>query len=117
MSLWTAYVASGYKRALAPSFDREDDSIGYSWGNFNKWMTWHDNDEKWNKSVRDGIVTCPRIAQKPVQQLSMRDVVIKEYVSTMDAQRATSIGSSGISMCCSGLRKSAGGFKWKYKTK
>jgi hypothetical protein len=38
---------------------------------------------------------------------------IAEYKSISDAERKN--GISHISMCCSGKRKTAGGFIWKYK--
>jgi hypothetical protein len=40
--------------------------------------------------------------------------VIKEYNSLQDASRDTEVNSGGISKCCNGKRKRAGGFKWAF---
>jgi hypothetical protein len=38
------------------------------------------------------------------------------YPSTIEAERKTGIPHSNIIKCCSGERKSAGGYQWKYTT-
>ena len=40
--------------------------------------------------------------------------IINEFDSMIQAQRKTKIPISNISKCCSGERKSAGGYKWIY---
>lgn len=52
---------------------------------------------------------------KAVVQLDMQDNVIATYVSAMEAERATGIDNRSIGKVCTGLRKSAGKFKWRYK--
>lgn len=52
---------------------------------------------------------------KPVLQFTLEDVFIKKYPSTHQAERETGFNSSDISSCCNGKRKTAHGFKWKYK--
>lgn len=39
-----------------------------------------------------------------------------EYYSSAQASEHTGVDQSNISSCCAGKRKTAGGFKWKYKT-
>ena len=38
----------------------------------------------------------------------------KIFDSGIDAQNATGISRSGISMCCKGKRQTAGGYHWEY---
>ena len=41
--------------------------------------------------------------------------IISVYNSTREAERQTEIPHTNISECCRGIRKTAGGYKWKYK--
>jgi group I intron endonuclease len=52
---------------------------------------------------------------KPLVQLTKKGVFIKEWKSVTEAQKNLNIKHIGC--CCNGLRKTAGGFKWKYKMK
>lgn len=52
---------------------------------------------------------------KPVLQFDLNDILVKEYQSINQAKRETGFNSSDISSCCNGKRKTAHGFKWKYK--
>ena len=52
---------------------------------------------------------------KPVLQFTLEDILIKEYPSTHQAYRETGFANQHISDCCNGKRKTAYGFKWKYK--
>lgn len=50
---------------------------------------------------------------KSVLQLDKNSNLIKEYNSVAEAQKTT--GINNISACCTGNRKSAGGYIWRYK--
>lgn len=52
---------------------------------------------------------------KPVLQFTKNNEFVKRYNSITEASRETEIACSNISQCCSGKRKSAGGFIWKYE--
>ena len=52
---------------------------------------------------------------KSILQYTKTDVFIKEYFCITDAYKETGIPITNISKCCKLKRKSAGGFKWKYK--
>jgi len=39
----------------------------------------------------------------------------KEYSSTIEIERLTGIGRQHISQCCKGIRKTTGGYHWKYQ--
>lgn len=54
--------------------------------------------------------------KKPVVQLSLDGIVIKQFESTIDAERELGINHSSISRCCENKPHyiTAGGYKWKY---
>lgn len=52
---------------------------------------------------------------KPILQLSMEGVLIKEWSSMMDAAEFYGCTKGNISACCQGRSKSARNFIWKYK--
>ena len=56
----------------------------------------------------------PQIS-KAVIRYSMTGEYVDEFPSSQEAERQTGIHHSGISNCCNGKRKSAGGFIWKHK--
>jgi group I intron endonuclease len=53
---------------------------------------------------------------KPVIQLDLSANIIAEHISITAAAKFTKIHLTGIHQVCIGKRKTAGGFKWKYKT-
>ena len=52
---------------------------------------------------------------KKVYQFTLDGEKIGEYCSISEANRVTNVKNSGISKCCSGERKTAGGFRWSFK--
>lgn len=54
---------------------------------------------------------------KPIDMLSLDGSFLKTFFSTMEAQRQTGINSGHINSCCTGKRKTAGGYKWQYHEK
>ena len=54
ISLYDEWVGSEFDRKMTPSFDRLDDSKGYSFENFNEWMTFHENNQKAHADMRSG---------------------------------------------------------------
>ena len=63
--------------------------------------------------------TCPQKIglsnSKPVIQLDKNNNFVNEYISIIEAQRKTGISNGSIGDCLHKRRKTAGGFKWKYK--
>lgn len=53
---------------------------------------------------------------KPVIQLDMDGNYIAEWTGAYSAYRSLGISFKDISSNCRGIRKSAGGYKWKFKT-
>ena len=52
---------------------------------------------------------------KPVLQFTLDNILVKEYPSLIQVYRETGFSFRNISACCNGKRKTAHGFKWKYK--
>ena len=104
----------------APSIDRLNDYLGYSFNNI-RVVTWEVNNFKGKKDRINGI---NNKVSKRVQQLTLDNIVVAEFVSTMEAQRQTGIDNAKISKVARGLPikkgnkysipKTAGGFIWKY---
>lgn len=51
---------------------------------------------------------------KKVNQYDLQGQFIKQWFCMMDVEREYGINSAGISSCCKGKRKQAGGFIWRY---
>ena len=51
---------------------------------------------------------------KPIQQYTLNDQFIAEYISVSEAYRITKVPQAGISLCCNNKRTSSGGFKWNF---
>lgn len=50
---------------------------------------------------------------KRVDQFKMDGTFLARFDSFMEAERATGVNNAGISMCCNGQRKQAGGYIWQ----
>ena len=48
-----------------------------------------------------------------VAQYDLSGNLLNTFISTMDADRQTGVCNAGISACCRGLQKTAGGYIWK----
>ena len=107
-----------YLYSIKGNFVEAGKHFGVSDNSVRKWckaynLPFHSNDYKVQiKNLNKG-----RTIPKKVLQFDMDDNFIAEYNSIAEACRA--IGkpqeSSHISGVCSGKRRSAGGYKWKYK--
>lgn len=53
-------------------------------------------------------------SSKPVQQIK-DGIVVREFYGAAEAARALNINHSNITSCCTGKRKIAGAFQWRYK--
>ena len=109
--LWNNWIESNYDKMTKPSVDRLDDYKGYSLDNI-QLMTWEENKAKGSRDRKNGV---NNKKSKAVLQYDLQGNLIKEYYSIMQAERETKISNVSISRVCNGKRKTAGGFKWKYK--
>lgn len=56
-----------------------------------------------------------KVLSKPIIQLSLDDILIKEFNSIKEASVETNIHKQNIGACANGKYKTAGGYKWVYK--
>lgn len=86
-----------------------------------RWCTYKENgnNEITKKNLSNSQKGKPKKSlQKTVVKLSKNGYFIKEYSSMSDASidiSGTNELVSRIGLCCRGIRKTAGGYKWKYK--
>ena len=87
--------------------------------NFVDNLEWVDQRENQLHAFRTGLQTAYRSydckLSMTVIQMNMNYMYLREYGSTMDAERDTGIANGNISGCCRGEKKSAGGYRWMYK--
>ncbi len=107
--LYDKWVLSGHNRWLKPSCDRTDDDLSYSLNRL-EIKTWKENSLKWNSDVMDGT---SHKQCRPVIQMNMDGIFVKEWHSIASARKVFS-GGSHINCCCTGRRKTAGGYRWMY---
>lgn len=110
--LYDGWIDSDYDRWAAPSFDRLNNSKGYSFENFNKWMTAKENSNKWHKKVRDEMISFRR---RSVVGIYLKTGKKVEFISMADAAKETGLYATSISACATGARKTSGGYTWEYK--
>jgi len=101
-----------YQPDYKPSVDRKDDYISYTMSNI-QLMTWGENREKAQSDIENGI---NRKYLKAVSQFTKNGEYLKSFYSINEASRQTGVKDTNISRVCRDIRKSAGGFKWKYQT-
>lgn len=70
-------------------------------------------DPEWRKKQAEAV---RKANSKPVDQFTLDGKFVKRWPSAKDAARELGINNRNISSCCNGIRKKAGGFKWKHAT-
>lgn len=82
-------------------------------------LEWCDRKYNMNYGTAQQRSSCKRInhpsRSKQVLQLTKSGEFVTEYPSICEASRFTELDKSHISKCCRGIKKSFGGFIWKYK--
>jgi len=105
--LHTEWADSNYDKFLAPSFDRLDDSKGYSFDNLQV-VTWKRNNTKAHEDMRSNKLLNGHVAI--VQYLEGKST---HYTSASEAERATGISSKAIVNATNGLTgKTRDGSVW-----
>ena len=81
-----------------------------------RFMTKIDHDRLHKKGVPIGPMSEEHRAKlsKKILQFTKSGEFIREWPSMREAERELGIARSSISCCCNGIRKSAGGYVWKY---
>lgn len=113
--LYNNWVKSCYKKLIKPTFDRLRDDKGYSFENFNKWMTWKDNKLKGEKDRSLGKNQSGFMPCKAVIGTHIETGEVIEFYSIAEAARETGIHHPNISKVCLGQRNHTGGYSWKHK--
>ena len=72
-------------------------------------LEWCDRDYNMNYGSR------PNARSTPVIQLTKHGDFVAEYASACEASRKTGVLKGGISNCCLGKAKSAGGYVWRHR--
>ena len=75
-------------------------------------LEWCTAKENMQHAFANNLHTSPK---RPVQQLNKQNQVVAEFESIKFAGRNSGISYHNISAVCSGKRKIAGGYKWRYK--
>ena len=72
-------------------------------------------DQKYNANYGTRTKRQSEKLSKPVLQYTESGAFVREWKSTRDVQRKLNYNNGNISKCCTGKRKSAYGFIWKFK--
>jgi len=97
---------NGYKEINHKDENKSNNNI-----NNLEWCTREYNMSYGTARLRQGISS-----GKPIEQLTLNNIVIAWYCSAEIACKLTNIDSSSIIKCCNGKRKYAGGYMWRYQT-
>jgi len=108
--LFGEWENSNYERAKSVSFDRIDESLGYTFDNI-ELKTLEENQRRHGELTRRGVGSSAH-RNKPVTQREKDGTFVRTYISQAEASRATGIPQSAISACVSGKYNSGGGFVW-----
>lgn len=110
-AMWCQWNWSGFLKEKLPSVDRLDDYKTYSIENI-QLISWKQNRDKSYSDIRDGV---NNKKSKEVAQIDKKTgKVIQTFCSARSAERKSGIANTNIGLCCSGVRQTAGGFKWEY---
>lgn len=109
--LYTLWVTSGYDKWQKPSVNRLNDYISYTLNNI-ELTTRRGNMNKYHEDVRLGV---NKKTSKAINQYTKQGKFIATYRSLTVAQVATGIHNAHISKVCHSIRKTAGGYIWKFK--
>ena len=110
IALWRKWRDSNWDKWLRPSFDRLDNSLGYSLDNI-RLVTWEDN---YRKDVHRNCDIAAKAQSKEVIQMDMEGNEINRYRSAREAGRQIGVYGTAITSCCRGMAITAKGFRWRY---
>jgi hypothetical protein len=103
--LFDQWQASGFKKDLSPSFDREDPNKGYSLDNI-ALMTW---------GMNKGKASFDQMSKATeVMQYDMEGNFVARYPSVTFASKATGISAPQISRSLNGYLKQTHGFRFAW---
>ena len=121
----TTYIHRLVADAFVPN-DENEDEVDHldnnKLNNFSSNLEWVSRKENVGRSWDDGLMENQRrtavknglARAKRVIKMDNRGNVLGEYRSQTEAAKAVGVSSPSISMCCTGVSKTAGGYYWKY---
>jgi len=112
-SLYSSWVYSGYNTKLRPSCDREKSNLPYALSSINL-MTWENNRRNYYTELRSGKAISKSNPQKAVVGVLILSRKEEVFISMNQASRKTKTPQPNIWKCCNSIRKSAGGYEWRY---
>ena len=74
-----------------------------------EWASVADNDNHGTRNARMADAKC----KSPIEQI-FSDGTTVQYKGVKDASRKTGVNRCCIALCCKNIRKTAGGYKWRY---
>ena len=80
-----------------------------------EWCTQSENQiHAYKKGLQKPIYGKKNRLSKSIKQYNLKGKFIKEYESSMQAEKETGIYHSNITRCCKNFYKTAGGYKWRF---
>lgn len=79
-------------------------------------LEWVTHKENMVHAYKNGLYKNANRRRKVIQ-FDNENNIIKEFISIKEASLKTKANKTSISLCCSGIQYTAGGFVWKYKDK
>lgn len=110
--------ANKMERLMIAFYDTKNQSVGYNLrsGGDSGGALAEETKEKLSK-VQKGLQAGIKNARaRRVEQYDLDGNFIKEWDYIGQAQESLGINRTGISFCCSGKRKTAGGYHWRWAT-
>lgn len=121
-SVWEIYQQKQHDRNFAPSVDRVDSNLPYTFDNI-ELVCWGENSSRGIRDIKSGY---KYTQHKPVVAYTLEGKKVAEYVSLHEAARKTGTYVTNIQRVADGIpfRKSngkmtmmhqTGGYRWKWK--
>lgn len=112
-NLYNRWARSGFKRNLAPSVDRLDNSKGYTFQNI-ELTSWDVNAKRAYRDMRTGTIVREYNAHRPVIVYNDQGEKLFETISMCGAQRRTGVNRGRIFKACREA-SAADGYTFRYK--
>lgn len=110
LTLYNTWKQSNYEKDLSPSFDRLDDSFGYSFNNL-RLVTWQENNEK----MYDQRFSGKRVTtqNKIIGKFTLDGIFIEQYPSIAKAARDNNVIRTNLNQAVK-QNIPRFGYLWKY---
>lgn len=79
-------------------------------------LEWCDNKYNLNYGTTKGRMRKHCSIRRSVEQINYNGEVVQVFLSLSDAAKAVGVCYQNITYCCKNYHRTAGGYKWRYKT-